>query len=309
MNFNSIVIGANKALSKTKFHLKKRSPEILLVTGIVGMVTASVLACKATTKAHEVAENTQKSLEEIEMVSNQASSEEYTEDDRKKDTIIVYSKMVLGYTKLYAPAVILAGLSVTSILVSHNILRKRNIQLATALAGVTKAFDEYRNRVKNKYGEEAENQIRYGITQLKADKFIEDEETGKTKKVKEKIDVFDKSTLGMFAGVFDASSRMWQKDINYNLNFLKMVESQFTNRLKSHENIFLNEIWDALDMPRTEIGQYAGWIYDPDSDISDCFVDLGIRIGQTVDETGSLVHSIIIDPNCDGSIIDRAFKK
>ena len=38
----------NGFLSKTSFQLKKHSPEILVVAGVIGVVTSAVMACKAT---------------------------------------------------------------------------------------------------------------------------------------------------------------------------------------------------------------------------------------------------------------------
>ena len=45
-----IVKSVNGLFSKTSFQLKKHSPEILVVAGVIGVVTSAVMACKATTK-------------------------------------------------------------------------------------------------------------------------------------------------------------------------------------------------------------------------------------------------------------------
>lgn len=58
--------------------------------------------------------------------------------------IIVYTQTALKVAKVYAPAIILGGLSITAILTSNNILRKRNIALAAAYTAVDKSFKEYR---------------------------------------------------------------------------------------------------------------------------------------------------------------------
>lgn len=307
MKLSKIISDANVALSKTMFKCKKRSPEILLVSGIAGLVTAGILACKATTKAHLVAEKTSHDLQEMEEAI-ETNPEDYTEEDKKKTTITIYSQMTWGYVKLYAPSVILASLSVASILTSHNIMRKRNMQLATALAGVTEAFEQYRSRVREKYGDDADKALRYNTDKVELIEAITDE-NGKIKKKKEKVDVFDETSLGLFAKVFDASCNNWQPDNNYNLNFLKLVEYQMTDRLRRYGHVFLNEVYDIIGIERTDIGQFAGWVYDPDSDISDNYIDLGLYNGRRIDEYGEINQAIIIDPNCDGSIIDRVFRK
>ena len=40
-----IVTKVNRTFHKAGFQLKKHSPEILVVTGVIGVVTSAVLAC------------------------------------------------------------------------------------------------------------------------------------------------------------------------------------------------------------------------------------------------------------------------
>ena len=50
INKNTIVEKTSRTLCKAGLKLKKHSPEILVVGGVVGLVTSGVMACKATTK-------------------------------------------------------------------------------------------------------------------------------------------------------------------------------------------------------------------------------------------------------------------
>lgn len=54
MNKTEIMNKATKAFYKVGFTLKKHSPEILVVAGVVGTVVSAVLACRATTKVSEI---------------------------------------------------------------------------------------------------------------------------------------------------------------------------------------------------------------------------------------------------------------
>ena len=49
-------------LAKIGFKLKKHSPEILIIAGIVGTVASTVMACKATTKLSAIMDKTPKTL-------------------------------------------------------------------------------------------------------------------------------------------------------------------------------------------------------------------------------------------------------
>ena len=87
MKTNDIISNASLALNKIGFGLQKKSPEILVVAGVVGVVAAAVMACKATTKAGAIAETAKESIVEINEAAEKGvtkAGEEYTEEDKKK---------------------------------------------------------------------------------------------------------------------------------------------------------------------------------------------------------------------------------
>ena len=148
MKANEIMSKASGALNKIGFGLKKRSPEILVAVGVVGTVVSAVMACKATTKINTILDETKEQLGKIhEYAGNPDAAEKYNAEDAKKDTAIVYAQTGVKLAKLYAPAVGLGILSISSILASNNILRKRNMAISAALAAATQDFKDYRNCV------------------------------------------------------------------------------------------------------------------------------------------------------------------
>ena len=88
-----------RAFGKATLTLKKHSPEILVVAGIVGTVTSAVMACKATTKAGDIVEKMKKDLDDIHKAS-ELEDVDYTEEDIKKDTTIVYAQTGIKFAKL-----------------------------------------------------------------------------------------------------------------------------------------------------------------------------------------------------------------
>ncbi len=58
MTLNQLTTTATRVFHKAGLQLKKHSPEILVVTGVVGTVVSAVMACKATTKLHAVLDDT-----------------------------------------------------------------------------------------------------------------------------------------------------------------------------------------------------------------------------------------------------------
>ena len=88
---NKIKLPSNVArkVNKVGFKLKKHSPELLVVGGVVGLVTSAVMACKATTKLDTILEKSNSDIEKTKKyVEDKGDSDEYTETDYKKDLTI-----------------------------------------------------------------------------------------------------------------------------------------------------------------------------------------------------------------------------
>ena len=190
MKKEEIMKNVSTTFSKVSVKLKKHSPEILVVAGVVGTVASAVMACHATTKLDSVLEKSKKDVDAIhKCAENEELAAEYSKDDAKKDLTIVYVQAGVKVAKLYAPAVALGTLSIASIVASHNILKKRNVALAAAYATVDKTFKEYRNRVVERFGAEVDKELRYNIKAKKFEETVTDPDSGKEKKVKSKTSV------------------------------------------------------------------------------------------------------------------------
>ena len=309
MEKNKILNVISSAFAKTSFKLKKHSPELFMAAGIIGVVVGAVMACKATTKVGVITENAKKDIEAIhKCADNNALKEEYSEDDRKKDLAIVYAQTGIKLFRLYAPSIILGTVSIASILVSHGILKKRNIALAAAYTAVDKSFSDYRKRVAERYGEKEEKEIRHNI---KAKTFTEttSDETGEETISEKKTDVSEYDGCSDYARFFDESCDAWEKDSEYNLMFLRAQQQYANDLLKARGHLFLNEVYDMIGVPRTKAGQVVGWLYRPDDkDCGDNFVDFGIyeiNREKARDFVNGYERSILLDFNVDGYIWDK----
>ena len=193
-----IVTKVNRTFHKAGFQLKKHSPEILVVTGVIGVVTSAVLACKATRKLDSVLEESKEQIDKIkDYIEEEGYSEEYTEKDASKDLTITYTQSALKIAKLYGPSVILGAASIGAIFGGHNILRKRNVALAAAYTAVDKGFKDYRNRVIERFGKELDRELKYNI---KSDtvEVTELDEDGKEKTSKVTVNTVDPNELSEF---------------------------------------------------------------------------------------------------------------
>lgn len=155
----------------------------------------------------------------------------------------------IKFAKLYAPAVILGTLSITSILASNNILRKRNVALGAAYAAIDKSFKEYRSRVVERFGEQVDQELKYNIKAKKLEEVEVDPETGKEKKVKKTVQVVDPNLQSDYAVYFDSKSRNYETNQDYNRMFLKAQQAFANDKLQTRGHLFLNEVLDDLDLP------------------------------------------------------------
>lgn len=295
--------GITRVFGKAGIQLKKHSPEILVGAGIVGVVGTVVLACRATLKAQEVIESTKEDLDKIHTCVEKYK-EQYTEEDMKKDTVVVYSKTALQLAKLYGPAVMLGTASILCIVKSHNILSTRNAALAAAYATVDTSFKDYRKRVIDRLGEEMDKELRYNIKAEEVEVDTVNEE-GEVETRKQTVQVMDTNKHSDFARIYDDGCIGWTKDPEYNFMFLKMQQNHANDMLKSQGFLFLNDVYKMLGIPQTKAGQVVGWVYNEKNPVGDNFVDFGLwnieseRVRAFVN---GYERNIILDFNVDGVV-------
>ena len=320
-----------RAFGKAGLTCKKYAPEALIIAGVVGVVTSAVMACKATTKVNDIIEETKENTHDLHLVATAAGLKEakdefsnedirkidilsekedvknYTAQDLKKDTTIIYAQTAVKFIKLYGPSVVLGALSITSILASNNILRKRNVALAAAYATVDKGFKEYRSRVVERFGKDIDRELKYNIKAKEIEETTKNAK-GKEKTVKKSIEVADVNEHSDYARFFDELCTGWKRDAEYNLMFLKHQQNYANEKLQKQGYLFLNDVYDMLGIPKTKAGQIVGWIYDEaHPDIYDNFVDFGIYDlynEKARDFVNGREKSILLDFNVDGNIVD-----
>jgi hypothetical protein len=304
-----ILDDANRLMHTGLLKIKKHSPEILLVSGIVGTVATTIIACKKTLKINDILEEKNETVKAIHEALDKKDDKIYNQDDANKDLTIVYAQTGMKLFELYAPAIGLGVLSIGAIVSGHNILRKRNIAIAAAYAIVDRSFKNYRSNVVERFGQDVDQELRFNV---KTKQIKEKDQNGKTvkKEVKEiNIDEWHKD-FSDYARFFDASCQGHTKDPEYNLMYLKQQQAYCNEILKSRGHLFLNEVYDILDIPRTKAGQVVGWLYDKNGNNpnGDNYVDFGIY-DKNYEPSRRFVngceYNILLDFNVDGVIYDK----
>lgn len=319
MKTNEIMNAVKRTVSKASFQIKKHSPEILMVAGVVSVVGGTVLACKATIKATEILADSKKDIDAVhECLENEelVKSGKYTEEDSTKDLTVIYAKTGVNLVKTYAPAVAVTAVGVTCMLAANNILRKRNVALAAACATVTNEFKSYHKGVLERFGERVDRELKLGIKAKEVEETVVNPETGEQTIEKKTVDVVDDTSISSeystFARLFDELNPYWENDPEYNMKFLKCQERYANDLLKTRGHLYLNEVYDMLGIPRSKAGQVYGWIYDENNPVGDNYVDFGLyavyknsenRKAQSAFINGE-EPSIMLDFNVDGNIFD-----
>lgn len=297
-----------RTVNRAGLKLKKHSPEILVVTGVVGVVASAVMACKATTKIDTILAEAKEKVDAIHEISADPETKDlYTEEDGKKDLVLVYTQTGLKLAKLYGPSLLLGAASIGCILASNNIIRKRNVALAAAYTAVDNSFKEYRGRVIERFGKELDRELKYNIKTEEVEEVVVDED-GKETIVKTPVDVMDPNVYSPYSIVFDDGNTGWDKDPELTKFFLVQQQNYANDRLKARGHLFLNEVYDMLGAQRTKAGAQVGWIYDEKNPIGDNYVDFGlfdIHKPKARDFINGYEKVIVLDFNVDGVILDH----
>lgn len=316
MKFNELANAATRTFHRVGFQIKKHSPEILVVTGVIGTVASAVMACKATTKVNFILEETKKQVDIVHegvekgevqgyMENGEVGMIPYTVEDSKKDLAIVYGQTTLKFAKLYGPSVVLGAMSITSILCGHNMLRKRNLALAAAYKVVDTGFKQYRSNVVERFGEQIDRELKYNIKAKEIEETVVDKK-GKEKTVTKTVEVAE-PYHSPYTFCFDETASGWVRDAEANKFFLARQQDYANEKLKAKGHMFLNEVLDMVGIPRCKAGQTVGWVYDEENPIGDNYIDFGvfdIHCEAARNFVNGLEKSVWLNFNVDGDILN-----
>lgn len=296
------------AVFRSRLFIQKYSPEILTVAGIAAGIGATITAGFASThlddinKQHDI--NMAKIAKSRDIVTRfPEEGLTYTENQEAADKQDVALMTARDYVVNYATPAILTMVSIGCILSAHNILHKRYTAVASALAVTTQKFMDYRQQIKDRYGEESDRDAYRDVTV--------DEKTNAKGKVVSTEKHQGETTLDTTQRFFDEFSEYWDRS-NPDLNVaqLRAISKQANDKLQYQGHLFLNEVYSMLGMSHTPEGAVLGWIYDPDRPTGN-FVDFGVFNGTddpwdwTNDTTWDGRIGILLTFNVDGIIYDK----
>jgi hypothetical protein len=305
MNLKSIGNLVTSKAGRQVLKLQKHSPQILFVAGVIGVGATVVLACRATLKVHEVLDEHHevKGKMVVALEDNtwdiDANRKMYTEEDYRKDHMLLMVKTAGQFIKLYGPSIILGVASIAALTGAHVVLNRRNVAVTAAYAALEKGFRDYRKRVVDKYGDGEDQEFRYGLVDHEIV-----EETKQGPKVVATKKFPDGITRSIYARCFDENSSSWQRAPGYNQVFIRAQQAYANDLLQARGHVFLNDVYDMLGLSRTKEGAVVGWVLGNGDD----FIDFGVFGGDAFmakQFVNGVERNVWLDFNVDGIVYDK----
>jgi hypothetical protein len=285
-----------RSIASSVLKAKVNSPHIFFVGGVIGIVGGTVLACRATLKVSETLEEFQDDISSVKALGESRKNEEgseYDDGEYYRDLAYVYVKGTYNVAKLYGPAVVLGAISIAALTGSHVTLARRNTALTAALTTVTKAYDQYRKRVKAELGPEKELDIYHSV---------ENKVVTLGDGSKEVVKIADPNSWSPYARFFDEASPYWEKNAELNRLFVQCQQNYTNNLLQARGHVFLNEVYDMFGIERSQAGQVVGWVLGEEGDN---YVDFGMFDAYNRDFVNGAERSILLDFNVDGVVFHK----
>ena len=305
-------------LSRLKLKLAKRSPEILMVAGVVAIVGGVVAACKSTLKVEEVLDNHKDKLDEIKELPSQVNpveDVEYPAEVQKADIAKLYLRTGLEFAKLYAIPIGLTTGGILALLTASRQYKKRYLGAVAAYNGVAEAFKQYRQRVIEDRGVDKDHEYLYGKGTKKTIEKKTVNDKGDEVYSKGQAVIMDNGelvTLSDYAQFFaHGISTQWDPNEYYNRTFINGKMKWWNNIFRDRGHVFLNEVLDDLGFPMTDAGAVIGWIRNPADGIEavdEILFDIHEVWLPEKDDKGRDIHepAYYIDfPNLSGIIFDK----
>ena len=293
-----------KSFKKAQLTVRKHSPEILMVAGVIGTVAGAVMACKETLELEDVLDECKQ--EKMDLEEQYAMCEQYSEDALKKDQVKLTIKQAVKIVKLYAPSVIMEVTSIGVIFASNDIMRKRNASMAAAYATLNSMYKRYRQNVIESYGEEVDKDMRFGV---KHEKVTEIDEDGNKVKIDARIVDLDNTALAIsdYSRFFQAGCKGFDASSGrYNLLYLKGIQAMFNNKLIADGYVMLNDVYRELGFDTIPEGWSIGWVYDETNPIGDNYIDFGLYEARNKNQraVNDWEPVILMDFNVDGNLYE-----
>lgn len=205
-------------LTVSKRFVKKNSSTILTCAGAVGVVGTAVMAVKATPKALKLIE----------------------EAEREKGDELSKWETIQVAAPVYIPSVLIGVGTLTCIFGAHMVNQRTQAALTSAYALLDQTHKEYKKKIKEMYGDEADKKVREELAKDNYDTKTIDEE-----------EYEDGKTL-----FYDEFSKRYYRVLK---ETQLRAEYEINKMLSESGGASLNDYYDLLEIDRQDYGEFMGW--------------------------------------------------
>ena len=266
----SIKQTARRAMYKSAVYLKRNSPTILTVIAAVGVVGTTVTAIKATPKAMKLLEK---------------ASDEKNDELTKLEVVKIAAPV-------YIPTMAIGVSTIACMFGANALNRKQQAALVSAYALVSNSYKEYKDKLKELYGEEAHQNI---VDSIMKEKAKDVKITSESLCCASSLDVNeDESAIRLFYDEF--SQRYFESTL------AKVVQAEYhlNRNFNLRQYCDVNEWYDFLGLPRTGSEDYIGWsAYKFYEDSMEPWIEFNHREVQLDDGLTCIVIEFPIEPIID----------
>lgn len=238
------MMNLNALIKSTGRIIRANSPSILTAFGVSGTITTAYLTGKATIKA-----------------VNAVRSEQERIDQRVKSYPLARNDVIRLVWKFYIPPTISGVVTIGSIIAATRIGSKRTAAAYSILTVSERAFDEYKEKVVEKYGERKEQHIR--------DEIAQDKVTNNPPPTREVMLAGPGNVLcyEIYTGRY----------FNSDMESLRKAQNDINAKLLRDDHASASDLYIILGLPYTSHSSYIGWTSDKllELQFSTCLADDG----------------------------------
>ena len=242
--------GARIIYGKASLFLKRNSGDLLVYGGLASIGLGAVLTGVGTLKANEAVGDYK---EEVSKIDEMNVPEEEKVVLKKKAT----GRCAWRCFKAFAPAVGAYSVGAAGVLCGKNVWKKRYAGASVMAAMYNETLEKYRDRWKEKVGEEAEREV---FEDVQSEIVYDTDEKGKTHKHELKTPAGSGHPLEF---IFDERNLKYKKYAGNNYFALMQARKQCNNILIARGWMLLSEALEIIGMPVPAYATQVGWVRDP----------------------------------------------
>ena len=305
------IINKIKGLPQTvSTGFQSNKPAIYMVLGTGTAIGAIVWACVQTRKLDDILEEHEETMNKIKKLREESEKNGQPENFAR-ETTLAYLSTIGKCARLYAGPTVLFVASQYCYHGAYRDLNKKNVALAGMVKTMDTGFKQYRNRVRDRVGDEVEKEIATGTTTKQIEETVVDE-NGEEKTVTNEYKVADPNVVSPYGRYFTRHNKHWDRSPDAVKIFFLSEQNYMNDQLKGRAltNAFgvgtytMNEAFERLDFdaPEDGSGLYNGWIYDEKNPYGDNYIELDVTPCMIPGDTGRLEQAYYVEFNFDGNI-------